>query len=444
MLDWDRVEGVLVRTRAEAVSGRVRRVAGLLVEATLPGACLGMTCEIARGGESPPVTGEVVGLQGETASIVPLSAIHGVQVGASVRPTGFRTEVPVSEALLGRVLNGHGEALDGRPLPPPDEMVPLYPAPENPLARAAVSEPMDLGVRSINGLLTCGEGQRVAILAGAGVGKSTLLGMMARGTAADVSVLALVGERSREVLKFVEHDLGDGGLARSVVVASTGNDSPALRLRAAALATSVAEFFRARKRRVLLMMDSLTRVAMAQREIGLSLGEPPATKGYPPSSFALIPRLLERAGAYRNGGSITGLYTVLVEGDDDLQDPVADTVRATADGHIVLARKLAQRGHFPAIDLLHSASRVMPDVVSAEWTGAAGHVRRLLADYAEVEELVQLGVYKKGTLPHFDRALNAREPIRRFLAQDAGESVSMTDTRDALRRLVATTGGATA
>jgi flagellum-specific ATP synthase len=439
-LDWPTIDDALRRARPVSVVGRVSRVAGLLVEATLPGASLGTTCELARA-EGEPVHGEVVGLRGDTVSIVPLSAIHGLRSGAAVRPLGLRTDVPLSEGLLGRVLDGLGRPLDGRPLPPATDAAPLRPQPANPLTRASVTRPLDLGVRAVGGLLTCGEGQRVAILAGAGVGKSTLLGMMARGTAADVSVLALVGERSREVLKFIESDLGPGGLERSIVVASTGDDSPALRLRAAALATTVAEFFRDRGRRVLLMMDSLTRVAMAQREIGLALGEPPATKGYPPSAFTLIPQLLERAGATRNGGSITGLYTVLVEGDDDIQDPVSDAVRATADGHFVLSRRLAQRGHFPAIDVLKSASRVMSDVVDDAWVAAATHVRRLLADHAEVEELVQLGAYRKGSVPRFDQALAAHDAVRQYLAQDARQPVSLAEAGAALRALVAATGG---
>lgn len=439
-LDWGRIDDALRRARPVAVVGRVSRVAGLLVEATLPGARLGMTCEIGRDDEAG-VAAEVVGLNGDTASLVPLAPIHGIRSGAEVRPLGMHTEVAVGEGLLGRVVDGLGRPLDGRPLPPLDARTPLRPSPGNPLARAGVSRPLDLGVRAVNALLTAGEGQRLAILAGAGVGKSTLLGMMARGTEADVSVLALVGERSREVVKFIEHDLGPGGLDRSVVVASTGDDSPALRLRAAALATAIAEFFRDRGKRVLLLMDSLTRVAMAQREIGLALGEPPATKGYPPSAFMVIPQLLERAGASRSGGSITGLYTVLVEGDDDVADPVSDAVRATSDGHYVLTRRLAQRGHFPALDVLKSTSRVMPDVVGDDWQVAAMHVRRLMADYAEVEELVQLGAYRKGSVPRFDQALAAHDALSDFLVQRSNDRVSLADAGAALERLVAATKG---
>ena len=441
MIDWGQIDAVLRSTPAVRVTGRVVRIAGLLVEASLPGASLGMTCEIDRPGLGAPVVGEVVGLGNETVSVVPLGPIHGVRAGAALRPLGYDPLVPVSEGLLGRVVDGLGRALDGRPLPVASEALPLHPSPTNPLQRASVTKPLDIGVRAVNALLTCGEGQRLSILAGAGVGKSTLLGMMARGTEADVSVLALIGERSREVLRFVEHDLGPGGLERSVVVASTGDDSPALRLRAAAYATAVAEFFRSRGKRVLLMMDSLTRVAMAQREIGLALGEPPATKGYPPSAFTLIPRLLERVGVNRDGGSITGLYTVLVEGDDDIQDPVADAVRATADGHLVLSRRLAQRGHFPAVEVLRSASRVMPDVVPAPWVTGAQHIRRLLADYGEVEELVQLGAYRRGSVPRFDQALDARPVIEAFLAQHAQEQISLTASAEALRALVLGTGG---
>ncbi len=441
VINWRQAEQVLAQTCPMAVTGRVSRVAGLLVDATLPDASLGMTCEIACKDGHARIAGEVVGLNGGHVSIVPLGHIHGIRAGAAVYPSGTRADVPVSEELLGRVLDGLGRPLDGRRLPTATQIVPLYPSPENPLRRASVERPLDLGIRAVNSLLTAGEGQRIAILAGAGVGKSTLLGMMARGSEADVAVLALIGERSREVLKFIETDLGPRGLERAVVVASTGDDSPALRLRAAAHATAIAEFFRDRGRRVLLLMDSLTRVAMAQREIGLALGEPPATKGYPPSAFMVIPRLLERVGARRDGGSITGLYTVLVEGDDDIQDPVGDAVRATADGHFVLSRRLAQRGHYPAIDILKSASRVMNDIVPRGWRDCAIHVRRLLADYAEVEELVQLGAYRKGTVPRFDRALEARETIEKFLIQDADASVSLQTTGEELKALVTRTGG---
>ncbi len=441
VIDWGQVERVLERTSPLSVEGRVSRVAGLLVEATLPGASLGMSCEIVCNDQRERIAGEVVGFNDGLVSIVPLGQIHGIHTGATVVPTGSHNGVPVSEKLLGRVLDGLGRPLDGRKLPPATHVMPLYPAPENPLKRASVDKPLDLGVRAVNSLLTAGEGQRIAILAGAGVGKSTLLGMMARGTEADVAVLALVGERSREVLKFIESDLGPRGLERSIVIASTGDDSPALRLRAAAQATAIAEFFRDRGKRVLLLMDSLTRVAMAQREIGLALGEPPATKGYPPSAFMVIPRLLERVGARRGGGSITGLYTVLVEGDDDIQDPVGDAVRATADGHFVLSRRLAQRGHYPAIDILKSASRVMNDIVPRGWRDSAIHIRRLLADYAEVEELVQLGAYRKGSVPRFDRALEAREAIGQFLVQDSEASISIQITGEELKTLVANTGG---
>ena len=356
------------------ISGKVTKSVGMVFEAVLPGASVGSLCRILqqdtlnpiplRLGEKlwtfPGVDAEVIGFREKRAVLMPFSEPKGISTQSIVLLKRARAVVPVSEALLGRVIDAEGNPLDGKgPLFPKDDSTlqerVLYSTPTHPLQREVITEPMDLGVRAINGLLTCGKGQRVGIMAGSGVGKSVLLGMMARNPGADVNVIALIGERGREVREFIERDLGVEGLKRSVVIVATSDKSPLLRVRGAVLASTIAEYFRDRKQNVLLMMDSVTRFCMAQREIGLSLGEPPATKGYPPSVFAMLPRLLERAGMGVNGGSITGLYTVLVEGDD-MDDPIADSARSILDGHIVLSRKIAQKNHFPAIDILASAS----------------------------------------------------------------------------------------
>jgi flagellum-specific ATP synthase len=302
------------------------------------------------------------------------------------------------------------------------------------LDRSIIERPLSVGIRALDTLLTCGEGQRCSILSGAGVGKSTLLGMMCRNTEADVTVIGLVGERGREVKRFVNQDLGTDGLKRAVVVAATSDHAPALRVRAARVATTIAEYFRDQGLRVLLLMDSLSRVAMAQRELGLAVGEPPATRGYPPSAFAIIPRLLERAGPGIGKGSITAFYTTLLEGDD-LGDPIADCVRATSDGHIVLSRSLADRGHYPAVDVLASVSRVMPEVVDSDHRACAMTIRKLIADYREVEELVSLGAYQRGSTPRYDRALAAYPAIEKFLKQQVEEPMDMEASIEAMRQL---------
>jgi FliI/YscN family ATPase len=342
--------------------------------------------------------------------------------------------MPVGHGLLGRVIDGLGRPLDGAgPLEVSDDY-PLHPPPLNPLDRDPIVAPLATGVRSVDALLTCGRGQRIGVFGGSGVGKSTLLGMMARGTAADISVIALVGERGREVRGFLEHDLGEQGLRRSVVIVSTSDNPALVRLRAAYAATSVAEFFRDQGSNVLLMMDSVTRFAMAQREVGLAAGEPPTAKGYPPSVFALLPGLLERAGNVRGRGSITGFYTVLVEGDDH-SEPVADHVRAILDGHVVLSRDLAARNHYPAIDILHSVSRTMPDVTAVDHRLKAGQVREWMATIHASEDLVSVGAYVAGTNPRIDEALSKREAIAGFLRQDANAVGTLEAAIEGLRAL---------
>jgi FliI/YscN family ATPase len=414
------------------VIGQVVRIVGLLIESIGPPASVGEICHVraARG----PIPVEVVGFRDGRLLSVPLGETAGIRPGDRLVSRNQTPVVPIGEALLGRVINGFGEPLDGHGPLQTRRTAPLHPASLNPLDRDPVAVPIGTGVRAIDALLTCGRGQRLGVFGGSGVGKSTLLGMMARGTEADVVVLCLVGERGREVRSFLEHDLGPGGLERSVVVVST-SDHPALaRQRAAYAATAIAESFRDDGRHVLLMMDSLTRFAMAQREIGLAAGEPPTAKGYPPSVFARLPNLLERAGALCGRGSITALYTVLVEGDDH-NEPIADAVRAILDGHIVLSRDLAARNHYPAIDILQSVSRTMPDVTTPEHRARAGQVRDWLATVRDSEDLVSVGAYVPGSNARVDTALAKRDVLQRFLCQPADMGVRLADAVGALHQL---------
>ncbi len=399
------------------MTGRVVRTVGLLVESKGPRAQIGELCELRQPG-GVALTLEVVGFREGYLQTVPLGSTAGIRPGDVLTARGRAATMPVGDGLLGRVLDGLGRPIDnGGPLST-DAEAPLYPPPLNPLARDPIVTPIGTGVRCIDGLLTCGRGQRIGLFGGSGVGKSTLLGMMARGTSADVAVIALVGERGREVRSFLEQDLGPEGLKRSVVIVSTSDNPPLVRLRAAYAATAVAEHFRECGRNVLLMMDSVTRFAMAQREVGLAAGEPPTAKGYPPSVFALLPTLLERAGNVRGKGSITAFYTVLVEGDDHAE-PVADNVRAILDGHIVLSRDLASRNHYPAIDILQSVSRTMPDVTTVEHRSKAGRVREWMATARDSEDLVSVGAYVPGSNPRIDEAIQRRPVVEAFLRQPA-------------------------
>lgn len=413
--------------------GRVTDVVGLVVEATGPAAPVGALCEIATG-DGSRVAAEVVGFRDGRTLLMPLGALAGVGPGCRASLVRTAPAVPVGDAMLGRVLDGLGAPLDGRGPIATGAHHPLYGTPQNPLEREPITEPLDLGVRAVNALLTCGRGQRLGILAGSGVGKSALLGQMARHTRAQVSVIALVGERGREVRHFLERDLGPEGLARAVVVAATSDQPALVRIRAAFLAATIAEYFRDHGHDVLLLLDSLTRVAMAQREVGLSIGEPPSARGYTPSVFALLPRLLERAGRTRRG-SVTGLYTVLVEGDDP-NEPIADTARALLDGHLVLSRRLAADGHYPAIDVLGSVSRVMLDVTDAAQQAAAQRVRSWLATYRDAEDLIQIGAYVRGTSPAIDEAVDRMPAVTAFLRQPAGECAPLAASVAALDGLV--------
>ncbi len=436
LFDPERLRAALAESDPLVVQGRIIRAAGLVMEAALPGVAMGTQCEI-QGAGSKTVSAEVVGFNGGRALLMPFGEVQGIGEGSVVIPRAGSSDLPVGDALLGRVVDGSMRPIDGGPLPLLRRRLPLQTSPPPAMSRRRITAPLPLGIRALDTCLTLGEGQRMGILSGAGVGKSVLLGMLARSAEVDVVVVGLVGERGREVREFVERDIGSG-LARSVVVVATSDEPPLIRIRAAMAATTVAESFRAQGKRVLLLLDSLTRIAMAQREIGLAAGEPPTSKGYPPSVFALMPRLLERAGNDSGTGSITAIYTVLAEGDD-LNDPVVDTAKSILDGHIVLSRKLAGAGHFPAVDVLASVSRVMTEVVSPDHLALAVEARQLLSAYRESADLIEVGVYAAGTNPKIDRAIRSKPALDAFLRQDPQERMALEES---LRRLAAIVGPA--
>lgn len=422
-----RFSEVARRAAGPILEGRLSEAVGLVLEARGCRASLGDLYELrpSRGGR---VEAEVVGLRGESTLLMPLGPTHGLEAGAPLRRIGRAAHAKVGDKLLGRVVDALGRPLDGKaPIDFEDERPLDGGQPRNPLRRRPVDTAFPVGVRAIDGLLTLGVGQRIGIFAGGGVGKSSLLGMMVRSAEADVAVVALIGERGREVEEFVHQTLGEEGLRRAVVVAATSAESPLLRARGATYATAIAEHFRDRGKRVLLVMDSVTRYAMALREIGLAVGEPPTTKGYTPSVFAALPRLLERAGTSESEGSITGVYTVLVEGDD-LSDPISDAARAILDGHVVLSRELAERGHFPAIDVNASVSRVMPQIVPRERLVLAQRARELIAAYREARDLQAIGAYQPGTVSRLDDAMERYPLLDAFLRQDLSESEPMAAT----------------
>lgn len=417
------------------VSGKIIQIVGLVVEGYCPTATVGTLCELLPHDGGPVVPAEVVGFRDSRALLMPLGELRGLGPGCLIQVVRSSATLPVGEQLLGRVLDALGRPLDEMPLESCVDECPLYALPASPMARKSINAPLDLGVRAINSLLTCGTGQRMGIMAGSGVGKSVLLGMLAKHTKADVNVIALIGERGREVREFIERDLGPEGLARSVVVTATSDQSPLLRMRGAFVATTIAEYFCAQGKDVLLLMDSVTRFAMAMREVGLAIGEPPTTKGYTPSVFATLPKLLERAGNFKNKGSITGLYTVLVEGDD-MNEPVADAVRSILDGHIVLSRDLAARNHYPAIDVLTSTSRVMRDIVSKKHLQLAGNMREVMATHKEAEDLINIGAYVEGSNKKIDYAISRIEAVNDFLRQEMDESFDLETTIEEMNALV--------
>lgn len=425
---------LLDRVDPVAVSGRVAQAVGLVIEGYAPMTTVGELCEISREDGGGSIAAEVVGFRGDRVLLMPLGEMQGIGPGSLITMTGQVAHLPVGPGLLGRILDGLGRPLDEKGPIPYLERYPLHAAPPNPLQRARIRTPLDLGIRAINGFLTCGQGQKMGIFSGSGVGKSVLLGMISRYTNADVNVIALIGERGREVKEFLERDLGHAALQRSIVIVATSDQAPLVRLRAALVATTVAEYFRDAGKQVLLLMDSLTRLAYSQREVGLAIGEPPATKGYTPSVFTMLPKLLERVGTGPGAGAITGLYTVLVDGDD-LTDPVADAARSILDGHIVLSRALAAQNHFPAIDLLQSTSRVMRDIVAREHGDAAGTVRELIARYRQSEDLILLGAYKQGMNKTLDRAVQAQEAVNAYLRQGIDESAALGASVQGLRAL---------
>lgn len=411
--------------------GRIAQVIGLIAESDGPVAQIGELCFILPDSQSDPIPAEVVGFKGERILLMPLAAMQGIKIGSRVLSSGRPLAVAAGPELLGRILNGLGEPIDDAGIIPPAAFLPLENDPPNPLTRRRIKTPLRLGVRALDCLLTCGEGQRLGIFAGSGVGKSTLLGMIARNTSADINVIALIGERGREVRDFIERDLGEEGLKRSVLVVAT-SDQPALqRLKGAFVATAIAEYFRDQGMSVLFMMDSVTRFAMAQREIGLAVGEPPATKGYTPSVFALLPKLLERSGT-ADRGAITALYTVLVEGDD-FNEPISDTVRGILDGHIILSRSLAALNHYPAIDVLESVSRLMVEITDPEHQQAAAQLREVLATYRSARDLINIGAYAQGSNPAIDRAMALNDDVTSFLRQGVFEPAGFEESLERMK-----------
>ena len=426
---------VIQDTPMLTLRGRVTQVVGTIIRAVVPSVRVGEVCLLRTPGDDFEMQAEVVGFARDAALLTPLGDMHGISSATEVIPTGRTHMVPVGEGLLGRVLDGLGRPLDVATHGPleVEQHYPVIADAPDPLKRRLIERPLALGVRALDGVLTCGEGQRMGIFAAAGGGKSTLMGMLVKGAEVDVTVIALIGERGREVREFLEHELGEEGRRRAVIVCATSDKSSMERAKAAYVATAIAEYFRDQGKRVLFLMDSVTRFARAQREIGLAAGEPPTRRGYPPSVFATLPRLMERAGMNERG-SITALYTVLVEGDD-MTEPVADETRSILDGHIVLSRKLGAANHYPAIDVLASASRVMNAVVSKEHRAAAGRVRELMAKYAEVELLVKIGEYQRGNDRVTDEAIDKVEAIRGFLRQRTDERVDFASTLKTLGEL---------
>ncbi len=436
MIDFEKYTKAVENSRWSQDLGKVTEVKGLVIKGYIPEVSLGSVCEVFPIHSSQGALCEVVGFEGQEALLMPLMPLHGVGHGSLIVLKERNATVALSNDVLGRVLDGMGRPIDRK-----GDLItaiesPIYGEMINPLDRPPIDEVMCLGVRSIDAFSTLGRGQRVGIMAGSGVGKSVLLGMMAKNSDADVNVIAMIGERGREVREFIESTLGEEGLKKSVVVVATSDQNALMRTRAAFVATTIAEHFSAQGKSVLLVMDSVTRFAMAQREIGLSVGEPPTSKGYTPSVFALLPKLFERAGRFEGKGSVTGLYTVLVE-NDDMNDPIGDSVRSIVDGHIVLTRTLAQKGHFPAVDVLQSASRVMRQVAGGDQVKLASFLKELMAIYKESEDLINIGAYRSGQNRKLDMAIQLRDQIEQFLKQDLDEpSQNFAETQSLMAGLV--------
>ncbi len=433
-IDFKKYHMTLDSAATISANGKVTKVVGLVTEANGPASRLGEICDIFPYEGVRKVRAEVLGFRDDKILLMPLGDMHGIGQGSRVVACRQKAALPVSSKLLGRVIDGLGNPIDGKGPIPAEKEYPVHAAAINPLHRKRIKQPLDLGIRAVNGLLTVGRGQRMGIFAGSGVGKSVLLGMIARKTEADVNVIALIGERGREVNDFIEKELGKSGLQKSVVIVATSDNLPLIRMRGAFIATAIAEYFRDEGKHVLLMMDSVTRFAMAQREVGLALGEPPTTKGYTPSVFTSLPRLLERAGTSSNNGSITGLYTVLVEGDD-LNDPIADAVRSILDGHIVLSRDLATQGHYPAIDVLNSISRVMDDIITPEQKENANRFKGVMADYRNAEDLINIGAYVRGSNARIDYAIKLMDRLNSYLRQGMDEDIRFDESVKQLGKL---------
>lgn len=433
MINLGRYKEIVNKTNTMRKLGKVLQIIGLIIEADGPEGSIGDLCYISLANTDERVSAEIVGFKEGRILLMPLGAMDGLRPGASVINTGSSMKIQVGTQLLGRVLDGLGRPIDNLGAINSQSLYSTQAEAINPLKRSLIREPLSLGIRSIDGFNTIGKGQRVGIFAGSGVGKSTTLAMMAKNTSADLNVIALIGERGREVREFIETTLGAEGMKRSIVIAATSEQPSLVKIKAAFVAMAIAEYFRDQGKDVLFMLDSVTRIAMAQREVGLAVGEPPATRGYTPSVFALMPKLLERAGS-NDKGTITGLYTVLVEGDD-FNEPISDTARSILDGHIMLSRELAHKNHYPAVDVLQSVSRVMNDVVTPDHRAAAGKIRTLLAAYRKNEDLINIGAYVKGSDAVTDRAIALMDSINFFLRQAVDEPMKYEDTVSALLKL---------
>lgn len=435
MLDckWDPYLDALDTCDCLSLEGRITKVVGLVAEGQGLGMSIGSLC-LVETDDKCTIRAEVVGFKEDSVLLMPYGDTRGIRSGSRISFLNKSPQVDVSDGFLGRVIDGLGMPLDGKGGIKAVRQYPLYGHPMNPMLRASIRERMDVGIAAVNGLVPLGRGQRIAIIAGSGVGKSILMGMMTRHTAADVTVIGLIGERGREVKEFVEETLGPDGMKKAVVVAATSDSPPLVRMRGAYLATTLAEYFRDQGKHVLLIIDSVTRFAMSSRDVGLAAGEPPTSRGYTPSFFAKIPVLLERAGSVQNSGSITGIYTVLVEGDD-LNDPVGDTVRSIVDGHIVLSRKLANRGHYPAIDVLESVSRVMRDVIDPEHLALREKTIDILSAYQGAEDMITIGAYVDGSDPRIDQAKKLMPGIQQFLRQDISQKISYEMSLDQLKKV---------